>query len=79
MKDVLDTLRRVREKSKHTVDNSSLKELDDAIQALEERIKENSKGFFMSDWQVYLMMFVVVGLMLLGKKMMFFDDTKKDK
>ena len=33
----------------------------------------------MNDWQVYLMMFVVVGLMLLGKKMMFFDDTKKDK
>ncbi len=33
----------------------------------------------MSDWQVYLMMFVVVGLMLIGKKMMFFDDTKKDK
>ncbi len=33
----------------------------------------------MSDWQVYLMMFVVVGLMLLGKKMIFFDDTKKDK
>jgi hypothetical protein len=33
----------------------------------------------MSDWQVYLMMFVVVGLMILGKKMMFFDDTKKNK
>ena len=33
----------------------------------------------LSDWQVYLMMFVVVGLMLLGKKMMFFDDTRKDK
>lgn len=36
----------------------------------------------MSDWQVYLMMFVIVSLMLLGKKMMFFDDknTKpKDK
>ena len=32
----------------------------------------------MSDWQVYVMMTVIVGLMLLGKKMMFFDDTKKD-
>ena len=50
MKDVLDTLRRVREKSKHTVDNSSLKELDDAIQALEERIKENSKGWSALDY-----------------------------
>ena len=33
----------------------------------------------MSDWQVYLMMSIVVGLILLGKKMMFFDDTKKNK
>jgi hypothetical protein len=34
----------------------------------------------LSDWQVYLMMFVVVSLMLLGKKMMLFDDSKtKDK
>ena len=33
----------------------------------------------MNDWQVYLMMSIVVGLMLLGKKMMFFDDTKKNK
>ena len=33
----------------------------------------------MSDWQVYLMVSVVVALMLLGKKMMLFDDTKKDK
>ena len=33
----------------------------------------------MSDWQVYLMMFIVVGLMLLGKKMMFFDGSEKDK
>ena len=33
----------------------------------------------MSDWQVYLMMSIVVGLMLLGKKMMFFSDDKKDK
>lgn len=41
-------------------------------------IKENQKGIFMSDWQVYLMMFIVVSAMLLGKKMMFFDDTKKD-
>lgn len=32
----------------------------------------------MEDWQVYLMMTVIVGLMLLGKKMMFFDDVKKD-
>jgi hypothetical protein len=32
----------------------------------------------MSDWQVYLMMFVIVSLMLLGKKMMFFDDTEKN-
>ncbi|MGV3346186.1 hypothetical protein ACGVWS_10740 [Enterobacteriaceae bacterium LUAb1] len=44
MKDILDTLRQVREKSKHTVDNRSLKELDDVIQTLEERIRENSKG-----------------------------------
>lgn len=44
MKDVLDTLRQVREKSKHTVDNSSLKKLDDAILTLEKRIEENSKG-----------------------------------
>lgn len=29
-------------------------------------------------WQVYLMMFVVVALMLLGKKMMLFGDNKKD-
>lgn len=43
MKDVLDTLRQVREKSKHTVDNSSLKKLDDAILTLEKRIEENSK------------------------------------
>lgn len=54
MKDVLDTLRRVREKSKHTVDNSSLKELDDAIQALEERIKENSKGWSALDYLPYV-------------------------
>ena len=33
----------------------------------------------MSDWQVYLMMTVIVGLMMLGKKMMFFDDSVKDK
>ncbi|MDY0052358.1 MAG: hypothetical protein RBR65_07435 [Aliarcobacter sp.] len=32
----------------------------------------------MSDWQVYLMMTVIVGLMMLGKKMMFFDDSVKD-
>ncbi len=31
----------------------------------------------MSDWQVYLMMFVIVSLMLLGKKMMFFDGSEK--
>ena len=43
-----------------------------------EIIKQNKKGIFMSDWQVYLMMFVIVSLMLLGKKMMFFDDRKKD-
>jgi hypothetical protein len=42
-------------------------------------IKENVKGIYMSDWQVYLMMFVIVSLMLLGKKMMFFDDSEKDK
>ena len=40
MKDVLDTLRQVREKSKHTVDNSSLKKLDDAILTLEKRIEK---------------------------------------
>jgi len=33
----------------------------------------------MNDWQVYLMMFIVVSLMLLGKKMIFFDNEKKDK
>jgi hypothetical protein len=43
-----------------------------------EIIKKIKKGSIMSDWQVYLMMTVIVGLMLLGKKMMFFDDTKKD-
>ena len=32
----------------------------------------------MEDWQVYLMMTVIVGLMMLGKKMMFFEDAKKD-
>ncbi len=35
----------------------------------------------MADWQVYLMMTVIVGAMLLGKKLMFFekkDETKKD-
>lgn len=31
----------------------------------------------MSDWQVYLMMSVIVGAMLLGKKMMFFDGSEK--
>jgi len=31
-------------------------------------------------WQVYLMMIVVVGLMLLGKKLMISDDSEpKDK
>ena len=29
-------------------------------------------------WQVYLMMFAVVALILLGKKMMFFGDDKND-
>ena len=33
----------------------------------------------MSDWQVYLMMTAIVGLMMLGKKMMFFDDSSKNK
>lgn len=33
----------------------------------------------MADWQVYLMMTIIVGAMLLGKKMMFFDENKKDK
>ncbi|WP_257120177.1 hypothetical protein [Arcobacter vandammei] len=34
----------------------------------------------MQDWQVYLMMTVIVGAMLFGKKLMFFDkaETKKD-
>lgn len=54
MKDILDTLRRVREKSKHTVDNRSLKELDDAIQTLEERIEENSKGHSALDCLSYI-------------------------
>lgn len=30
------------------------------------------------DWKVYLMMFIVVSLILLGKKMMI-SDFKKDK
>ena len=29
------------------------------------------------DWVAYVVVFVVVGLMLLGKKMMFFDNDKK--
>ncbi len=33
----------------------------------------------MEDWQVYLMMGFIVGAMLVGKKMMFFSDDKKDK
>ncbi len=33
----------------------------------------------MEDWQVYLMMFVIVSAMLLGKKMMLFDGEIKDK
>ena len=32
----------------------------------------------MEDWQVYLMMTVIVGLMMLGKKMMFFDGSEND-
>jgi hypothetical protein len=32
----------------------------------------------MADWQVYLMMTVIVGAMLLGKKLMFFE-SKDDK
>jgi hypothetical protein len=32
----------------------------------------------MADWQVYLMMTVIVGAMLLGKKLMFFE-SKYDK
>jgi hypothetical protein len=32
----------------------------------------------MSDWQVYLMMTLMISLMLIGKKMMFFDN-KKDR
>jgi len=27
-------------------------------------------------WQVYLMMFIVVALMVIGKKMMFFSNDK---
>ena len=30
----------------------------------------------MEDWQVYLMMFIIVSLMMWGKKMMFTDDSK---
>lgn len=54
MKDVLDTLRQVREKSKHTVDNSSLKKLDDAILTLEKRIEENSRGHTALDYLSYI-------------------------
>lgn len=52
MKDVLDTLRQVREKSKHTVDNSSLKKKTgcDAILTPEKRIEENSKGHTALDY-----------------------------
>ncbi|MCM8331268.1 hypothetical protein [Enterobacter hormaechei] len=66
MKDVLDTLRQVREKSKHTVDNSSLKELDDAIQALEERIRENSKGWSAFDYLPYVARILAVVKFLHG-------------
>lgn len=31
----------------------------------------------MADWQVYLMMTVIVGAMLLGHKLMFFDKKEK--
>lgn len=31
----------------------------------------------MADWQVYLMMTGIVGAMLLGKKLMFFDNKSK--
>lgn len=33
----------------------------------------------MSDWQVYLIMAVIVGAMLFGHKLMFFDKNDKDK
>ncbi|OCL82192.1 hypothetical protein AAW29_01570 [Arcobacter porcinus] len=36
----------------------------------------------MADWQVYLMMTIIVGAMLLGHKLMLFekkDDNKEDK
>ncbi len=33
----------------------------------------------MSDWQVYLIMAVIVGAMLFGHKLMFFDKKDKDK
>jgi len=33
----------------------------------------------MSDWQVYLMMSVIVGAMLFAHKLMYFDKNDKDK
>ncbi|AXK48341.1 hypothetical protein ATR_0460 [Aliarcobacter trophiarum LMG 25534] len=32
----------------------------------------------MADWQVYLMMTLIIGAMLLGKKLMFFDSGDKN-
>lgn len=48
-----------------------------------DRVENNNeiitKGFIMREpWQVYLMMVVIVALMLLGKKMMFFDGKDKN-
>ncbi|HFS5794242.1 TPA: hypothetical protein ACH1J3_005016 [Citrobacter werkmanii] len=44
MKNVLDVLHQVREKSKHIVDTSTLAELDRVIHALEDEARNKSKG-----------------------------------
>lgn len=42
MKDILESLKGIREKSKHTIDKSTLKNLDDVIHAIEGEIAVKS-------------------------------------
>jgi len=42
MQDILESLKSIREKSKHTVDKSTLKNLDEVIQAVEAEITVKS-------------------------------------
>lgn len=42
MQDILESLKSIREKSKHTVDKSTLKNLDEVIQAVEAEISVKS-------------------------------------